>query len=243
MSAVLQAQPQPARPPAPARQDALLTPEARAFLADLHRRHEGERQAGSAPRGPPAGLRCRRAARLPPATPRDPSRWLGRRRSGRAGSPRRNHRAGRPEDGHQCAELRRQLLHGRFRGTAPADLDKPRLTGQQALRAASPAPGSPPRRRRRARQATRCVLRPSGGADRAPARLAPGREARRGWMASGCRPRCSTSACSPSTTPACWPRATAAPYFYPPKLQSMERPRCGRGDGRHRGPPGPAAGR
>ena len=46
MSAVLQAQPQPAhvlqRLPG---QDALLTPEARAFLADLHRRHEGDRPA------------------------------------------------------------------------------------------------------------------------------------------------------------------------------------------------------
>ena len=51
MSAVLHAQPQPAhvlqRLPG---QDALLTPEARAFLAELHRRHEGERQARLAAR-------------------------------------------------------------------------------------------------------------------------------------------------------------------------------------------------
>ena len=47
------------------------------------------------------------------------------------GPPRRDHRPGRPQDGHQRAQLRRALLHGRLRGRQLADLAKqPRRAGQ-----------------------------------------------------------------------------------------------------------------
>ncbi len=59
-----------------------------------------------------------------------------------------------------------------------------------------------------------------GHAHGAAARAAPAGKARAGWTASRCRARCSTSACSSSTTPeSCWIRGSG-PYFYLPKLES-----------------------
>ena len=80
-----------------------------------------------APRRAPGAPRRRRAARLPPRDRGDPRRRLeGRAAAGRPpGPPRRDHRPGRPQDGHQRAQLRRVLLHGRLRGRHHADLGQP----------------------------------------------------------------------------------------------------------------------
>ena len=89
------------------------------------------------------------------------------------GPPRRDHRSGRAQDDDQRAQLRRARLHGRLRGRALAHL------GQRDRR---PANLSDAVRRTIAFDEPRRQALPAQRADRdaarAPARLAPGREAR-----------------------------------------------------------------
>ncbi len=69
--------------------------------------------------------------------------------------------------------------------------------------------------------------RADGHADGAAARAGTCRKSTCGWTASRCRPRCSTSACSSSTTPtSCWTRA-AAPTSTCPSWKATWKPGCG----------------
>ena len=89
-----------------------------------------------------------------------------------AGPARRDHRASRPQDGHQCAELRRECLHGGLRGLALPDL------GQPHRRAMEPdAGGATLARVRDAGRQAVSLERKDRRADRAAARLAPPGEA------------------------------------------------------------------
>ncbi len=158
----------------------ILTPEALRFVAGLQRAFNPRRKELLA-------RRQERQARfdageLPdflPETESDPRRRLaGRAAAGRpAGSARRDHRPGRSQDGDQRAELGRQLLHGRLRGFALADL------GRHARRPDQSARRDQRRRsstcsRRRGKQYT---LNPQVATlHRSSARLAPGGEARAG---------------------------------------------------------------
>ena len=103
----------------------ILTPEALAFLAELHRRFDGRRlellarraraaeafDAGETPDFLAETTAIRDGDWKVAADPRRPPR-----------PPRRDHRTGRPQDDRQRAELRRQGVHGRFRGRLLAGL-------------------------------------------------------------------------------------------------------------------------
>ena len=107
-----------------------------------------------------------------------------------AGPPRRDHRPDRSEDGHQRAELRCAGVHGRFRGFDLADLAQPagRPAGADRRGAWRSGVHRAGGGRWRARQALHAAaVRRAGGADRAPAWLAPGREARAGRRPADCR--------------------------------------------------------
>ena len=73
------------------------------------------------------------------------------------------------------------------------------------------------------------------GADRCPRTAGTWTRARWRWTADVAS--LFDPACSPSTTPRAGRATRPRPYFYLPKLRSMEEA-VGRGDGRHRGPPG-----
>ncbi len=175
-----------------ARQSDLLPAGALALLVSLHRAVETGRQRQLALRQQrQAYFDRRRAAGFPRRHPRHPrGRLDGGADPGRiAGPPRRDHRPDRSEDGHQRAQFRRQGVHGRLRGFDLADL---------AQRAGRPAVddrgGARHTRIHRAgngqgsgqalRTASACR---AGGADRAPAWLASGREARAGRWPARCR--------------------------------------------------------
>ena len=120
-------------------QEQLLTPAALAFLADLHRRFEPARQARLAARRERQAVFD--AGALPDFradTARHPRRRLARRRpaGGAARPPRRDHRPGRPEDGHQRAQLRRAAATWPTSRIRPSPTWDNLLTGQRALRKA-----------------------------------------------------------------------------------------------------------
>ena len=155
----------------------VLTPAALRFLADLHREFEARaRAAARGARRAAAALRRGRTAGFPSRHQSDPRRpGLARRADPArpAGPPRRDHRAGRPQDDRQCAQFRRQRLHGGFRGRQFADL------GQQ-YRGPDQPEGPLGRQARLHRSGEPQALqarRQARGADRAPARLASGRGA------------------------------------------------------------------
>ena len=149
---------------------AILTPDALRFIAGLQRefnarRHillaqRRERQArfdaGQLPdflHGTEADPRARLACRAAAGRPARP--------------PRRNHRAGRSQDGHQRAQFRRELFHGRLRGLPFAHLgrharrpDQSSATPSTARSTTcSPTPGSTTSSTSRWR---RCMVRPRG---------------------------------------------------------------------------------
>ena len=80
----------------------------------------GPSASASWPRAPSARQRLDAGAKpdFPAETARHPRRRLdgGAAAQGSARPPRRDHRPDRPQDGDQRAQLRRQRLHGRFRG-------------------------------------------------------------------------------------------------------------------------------
>ena len=174
--------------PAPSseeRANDILSSEALDFVAELHGRFEPRRQELLAARRERAqGAPGRRHARLPRGDARDPRGRLAGRAARRRlpRPPRRDHRPGRPQARHQRAQLGRQGLHGRLRG-----LDRPDV-GERRRR-----PHQPDRRdrphdhlRRLRRQALR-ARRGDRDAARAPARLAPQRQARQGRGHRGLR--------------------------------------------------------
>ena len=158
------------------RQAEILSAEALAFLAGLHRRFNRRRLELPDPtNGAPGRLRRRQAARLSPRDEIDPRRRLeGRADPGRPSRPPgRDHRPGRSQDDRQRAELGREGLHGRFRGRHLADV-------RQHGRGPGQSQGSLGRKDRLHRSGDRkdlCAQEQSGGADGAPARLAFARAA------------------------------------------------------------------
>ena len=115
----------------------ILTPEALAFVAKLHRQFEGRRQELLARRRAAEGVRRRQAARLPPRDEVDPRVEVDdcRAAAGPARPPRRDHRPDRPQDGDQRAQLRRVDVHGGLRGRQLPDLgEHDRGPGQPARR-------------------------------------------------------------------------------------------------------------
>ena len=170
----------------------ILTPEALAFVAKLHRQFESRRQE----------LLARRAARqkefdagaLPdflPETKKIRDCGLADRAAaeGHARPARRDHRPDRPQDGDQRAQLRRLHLHGGLRGRQLPDLvQHDRRPDQPARR------GAPHDHARAGRQELQAE-RQDRGADAAPARLAPRREARARSTASRSPAASSTSRC------------------------------------------------
>ena len=150
----------------------VLTDDAVAFLADLHRTFESRRRelldARRAARG---HVPQRRAAGVPAVDRRRARRRL----AGRAGAgrdrrpPRRDHRAGRSQDGDQRAQLGRQGVHGRLRGRDLADV------GQPAAGPAEPHRGARPHALARHGREELPPERRGRRAVHAPARVAPGR--------------------------------------------------------------------
>ena len=162
----------------------ILTPEALALVAQLHRTFEPRRRELLAARVVRAARAGRgRHARLPSRDGPHPrgQDLAGGPGSGRpAGPPRGDHRPGRPQDDHQRAQLRREGVHVRLRGLEHAHLGEP-----------DPGPDQPARRRRRddllqqpGRQGVR-AQRHHRDAAGAPARLAPVGEARAGRRRAG----------------------------------------------------------
>ena len=178
----------------------ILTPDALAFVAKLQREFGGRRdRMFEAPAGTSGGARSRRVARFFAGNETHPRRRLDLRAdSGRsARSPRRDHRADRSQDGDQRAQLRRENVHGGFRGREFADVGKHDRGPDQSARC-DPAHDQlhqPGRERIPAEASKLAVL------ARQAARLASGREAHaRGWPA-GRRRACSISVSTFSTTP------------------------------------------
>ena len=155
----------------------ILNPEALAFLGELHQRFNGRRLALLAARARAAeGVRRRRDAGLPAPRPRRSAKATGRSRRSPpiCRPPRRNHRPRRPQDDRQRAQFRRQGVHGRFRGRLLAGVRQHDRGPGQSQRSSGPARSTSPTPAHR--QALRRRTEP-GGADGAPARLAPQRAA------------------------------------------------------------------
>ncbi len=92
--------------------------------------------------------------------------------TGPARSPRGDHRPHRPQDDHQRAQFRRESVHGGLRRLALAHL------GERGCRPGEPARRRSPHHRARERAGQGLpAQQPDGRAHRAPARLAPLREA------------------------------------------------------------------
>ena len=182
------------------RYEEILNEASAAFLADLHRRFNPHRlQLLKRREERQAALRRRRAARLPARDQAHPRRRLEGRADpgGPPRPPRRDHRPGRPQDDHQRAQLRRQGVHGRFRGRDFADLGQPGRGPDQPARIAGPARSTSPIRR--AARPTSCrASRPCSSSARAAGIC---RRSISSSTASRCRARCSISASISSTTP------------------------------------------
>ena len=131
------------------------------------------------------------------------------------GSPRRDHRSRRPQDDHQCAELRRERVHGGFRGREHAAVDEQRRGAAQP-----PRRGQAPDRLRIARGQGVPAERAHGDAVRAAARLAPAREARRSSTASRSPARIFDFALYFFHNAKELIARGSGPYFYLPKLES-----------------------
>ena len=163
------------RAPVDGRSAEVLTPDALSFVASLQREFGApSHRAARREAGAPGAHRGRRAPRLPD---RDCSHSRGRLAGGRgaARAPRpalRDHRPRRAQDDDQRTQLRRQGLHGRLRGRELADL--PELRGRPGELLRRRAPHDLARHAREELPAERG----DGGPARAPARLAPAREAR-----------------------------------------------------------------
>ena len=147
----------------------ILTPDALAFVAALHRAHNSRRKE----------LLAKRVARaealangvLPdflPETARHPRRRLdgSPHPGGPAGPADRDHRPGRPQDDHQRAQLGRQGLHGRLRGLQHADLGQHDRGPDQPARRGRPARSVQPARRQavhaQRQRSRRCWCGPRG---------------------------------------------------------------------------------
>ena len=105
----------------------ILSRDALAFLAELHRRFDDKRRDLLAARAE----RQKRfdAGELPDFPPetrhiRDNDSWRVAPIPADLTDRRGNHRPGRPQDDRQCAQFRRHPLHGRFRGREFTDLGK-----------------------------------------------------------------------------------------------------------------------
>ena len=149
----------------------ILSRDALAFLAALHRRFDGkrrdllaaraERQSASTP------ANCRISCRKPGTSARA---TLARGAdSGRSHRPARgNHRPGRPQDDHQCAQFRRQRYMADFEdANSPTWANNHGGPDQPQGPLARSKSTSPMRDRKALRARSE-----AGGADRAPARLA-----------------------------------------------------------------------
>ena len=207
----------------------VLTQEAIAFVADLHRPFNPRREellagarssarSGSTPASCPISCAETRA---------DPRRATGRVAPIAAGPPRpprRDHRPGRPQDDHQRAELRRQGLHGGLRGCEHAHLGQHASTGQINLRDAVRRRSTSPSRRR---ASSYKLNEKTADAVRAAARLAPAREARHGrrradvGLAVRLRP-----VLLPQRARSCW-RAAAARTSTCRRWRAISRRGCG----------------
>ena len=199
--------------------DEILTDEALAFVADLHRRFNPRRQellaarkerqsridAGEMPDFLPETDRRSERRLAGGAAPRRPRR-----------PPGRDHRSRRSQDDDQRPQLGGQGLHGRLRGLQLPDLgqhdrgpDQPRRTPSAARIDFTNPDGKDYRLND---ETATLMVRPRGWhLDRAP-------HARR--RRADLRHRCSTSASTSSTTPASCSPAAPGPYFYLPKLES-----------------------
>ena len=234
---------------APAPAAGVLTDDALAFLGALHERFEPRRrELLDARAAAPRADRRRRDARLPGRAPSEirEGDWQVAPAPARpAGPARRDHRPGRPQDGHQRAEL------GRARASWPTSRTRCRRRGANVVA----GPGQPDRRDRghdrvhRRRRARVQARRRGRDAARAPARLAPGREARARRRRAGrgrlrrrrALPACATpGACSTrararsSTCPrwsrtsrrGCGPRSSRSSRASSGSTRGRSRPRC-----------------
>ncbi len=210
------------------RQGEVLTPDALAFVAKLHRATAERRQELlQARRTPPGRDRQGPGPAVPPRDRVHPQRPDLARRSpgpGPGGPPRGDHRPGGQEDDHQRAELRRQGVargHGRLlhavlaqRHPGPAEPhrragtpDRLHLPGGQGIQA-PPGRGTAHHRG-------------------PPPRLAPARKAHAHRRRTRSPAASWTSACTSSTTPAaCWPRARARTSTCR-RSRTTSKPGCG----------------
>ena len=197
----------------------VITPEALEFIADLHRRFNPTRQERLAARArTPEALRRRREARLPARDQAQSATATGRwRRCPPTCRTAASRSPARPN--------RRMVINALNSGAKVfmadfEDANTPTwdnlVDGHVNLIDAirphdhlDDAGGPRLQAQRR-----------DGDAAGAPARLAPGREARAGRRRADVGAACSTSACTSSTTPRRCSPAASAPYFYLPKMES-----------------------
>ena len=200
------------------RYDEVLTAEALAFLADLHRRFDGRRQEllRCASSATPSWPRAGRSTSWTRPGPSARTTLAGRRARAGPGRPAgRDHRADRPQDDDQRAELRRQGVAGRPRGRQhPALGEHRRGPAQPARRDRARASTSGRRRARSTRltdEVATIVVRPRGW--HLPEKHIAGRRRADRPAAS------STSASTSSTARAAQLDRGRGPYFYLPKME------------------------
>ncbi len=178
------------------RSSELLDERTRELLIELHRRFDGRRRELLAARAKKTSydfLGATESVRTGDwkiaADPRGAARPAGG-----------DHRAGRTEDDHQRAQLGRQRLHGRLRGLATRPPGRTCSQGQEALKRR----GAPHDHLHQRGGQGLPAERQDGGAD-GRARAAGTSTRSTSWStASRSRARCSTSACTSSTTrPSC----------------------------------------
>ena len=119
----------------------ILTPEALAFVATLHRQFESRRQELLAARA--ARQRSSTPASCPDFLPetakiRDADWKIAPQAGGPARPARRDHRARRPQDGHQRAQLRRATFMADFEDSNSPDLGQHRRGADQPARRRAP---------------------------------------------------------------------------------------------------------
>ena len=204
----------------------ILSHDALAFLAELHRRFDAH-SAATCSRARAERQKRFDAGELPDFLPetrhiRDGDWKVAPIPADLHGPPRRDHRAGRPQDDRQCAQFRRQRIHGRFRGRQLADLgqhdrgpDQPERPLGQA-RSTSPI-RTPAKRYELGPKPAVLIVRPRGW-HLAEAHL-DGRRRADVRRAVRFRPLF-----LPQRQGARWPRGSG-PYFYLPKLESHHEAR------------------
>ena len=197
----------------------VLTADALAFTAALHRRFEPTRRRLLAAR---TERQRRIDAGETPGFLEDDLRHSGGGVDGGCGAgrpgrpPLRDHRAGRAQDDDQRAQLGRPGVHGRLRGRHA----RPRGTTWSRARSTCATPCGARSALDHGGQAATALGDETGDAGDPAPRLAPRREARARRRRRRCRRACSTSACSSSTTPRASLDRGSGPYFYLPKLES-----------------------